>query len=304
MGIYFVDTFKTKKKEYMMKIAVTGATGQLGRLVVERLKTKTAAENVVALVRTPSKATDLGVEVRAFDYTQAASQVDNLKGIDTLLLISSNEIGQRTAQHRNAIQAAVQAGVSRIVYTSLLHADTSTLSLAGEHLETEKALKESGISYTILRNGWYTENYTASIPGALAGSAFVGSAGEGRISSATRADLAEAAAVVLATDGHQNKTYELAGDEAYTLSDLAAELSKQTGKAIPYANLPESDYAELLKGFGVPEGFAQAIASWDVSASTGDLFDDSHQLSQLIGRATTPLSETIASTLAALKQAE
>lgn len=282
-----------------MKIAVTGATGQLGRLVVENLKTKTDVENIVALVRTPSKATDLGVEVREFDYTQIATQVNSLKGIDALLLISSNEIGQRAVQHKNVINSAKQAGIKWIVYTSLLHADTSTLSLAGEHLETEKALYKSGIPFTILRNGWYTENYTGSIPGALAGGAFLGSAGEGKISSAARADFAEAAAVVLTGSGHQGKVYELAGDKAYTLTDLAKELSSQSGKVIPYKNVSEAEYANILKTFGVPEGFAFAIAGWDASASKGDLFDDSKTLSKLIGRPTTPLAKTIEKTLKA-----
>ncbi len=274
-----------------MKIGITGATGQLGRLVVENLKGKVSKTDIVALVRKPQKASDLGVEAREFDYTKPTA--DALKGIEKLLLISSNEIGQRATQHSNVIEAAKKAGVKWIVYTSLLRADTSTLSLAGEHLETEKALKASGIPYTILRNGWYTENYSGSIGGALAGGAFIGSAGNGKISSAARADFAEAAAVVLTSDGHQGKTYELAGDKAYTLTDLASEITKQSGKTIPYKNLPEGDYAAALKSFGVPEGFAFAIAGWDVSASKGDLFDDSHQLSRLIGRPTTPLAQTV-----------
>lgn len=279
-----------------MKIGITGATGQLGRLVVENLKGKISKADIIALVRTPHKASDLGVEAREFDYTKPSA--DALKGVEKLLLISSNEIGQRAIQHSNVIEAAKKAGVKWIVYTSLLRADTSTLSLAGEHLETEKALKASGIPYTILRNGWYTDNYSGSIGGAIAGGAFIGSAGNGKISSAARADFAEAAVAVLTSEGHQGKTYELAGDTAYTLTDLAAEISKQTGKAIPYKNLPENDYAAALKSFGVPEGFAFAIAGWDVSASKGDLFDDSHQLSKLIGRPTTPISQTVKEALA------
>ena len=184
--------------------------------------------------------------------------------------------------------------MKRIVYTSLLHADTSLLSLADEHRATEAELKASGIPFTLLRNGWYTENYTASIPGALAGGAFLGSASDGKISSATRTDYAEAAVAALTGEGHGGKTYELAGDEAYTLSELAAEISRQTGKAIPYQNLPEAEYAAALMRFGLPESLAQAIASWDVGASQGALFDDSHQLSALIGRPTTPLSVAVA----------
>lgn len=283
-----------------MKIGITAATGQLGKLVVESLKQKVASENIVVLVRTPEKASDLGVEAKAFDYSNKESQVEALRGIDTLLLISGSEVGQREAQHANVIASAKEAGVKKIVYTSLLHADTSTLSLAVEHIATEKNLKESGLTYTILRNGWYTENYTGSIGGALAGGAFIGSVGDGKISSAARIDFAEAAATVLATEGHDGKVYELAGDTSYTLTDLAAEISAQTGKTLPYANLPEAEYAKILTSFSLPEFLAQAIASWDVSASKGDLFDDSKTLSALIGRPTTPLAETVKETLASL----
>ncbi|MCU4164888.1 SDR family oxidoreductase [Carboxylicivirga caseinilyticus] len=276
-----------------MKIGVTGATGQLGQLVVEQLKKRVASEDVITLVRNTEKAKDLGVVAKAFDYTKPEGLASQLEGIDYLLLISGNEIGQRAVQHQNVINASKKAGIKWIVYTSLLHADQSSLNLAGEHLATEKALKESGIEYTILRNGWYSENYTGSIPGAVGAGAFVGSAGEGKISSAARIDFAEAAAVVISDDSHKGNVYELAGDEAYTLSELAAEISKQTGKDIPYSDMPETEYAKILKSIGLPEGFADAIASWDVGASKGDLFDDGHQLSKLIGRPTTPLSQSV-----------
>ncbi len=277
-----------------MKIGITGATGQLGRLVVEKLKGRVSADQIVALVRTPQKATDLGIEARQFDYNNHPEELaSSLGGIDKLLLISGNEIGQRAIQHAHVIEAAQIAGVKWIVYTSLLHADTSTLSLASEHLATEAALKTSGIAYSILRNGWYTENYTGSVAGALAGGAFLGSAGDGRIASASRADYAEAAAVVLTNESHKGKTYELAGDNAYTLTELAAEISRQSGKNIPYRNLPETEYASVLKNVGIPEGFALAIAGWDVSASKGDLFDETHQLSTLVGRPTTPMPEVV-----------
>jgi NAD(P)H dehydrogenase (quinone) len=277
----------------MTMIAITGATGQLGRLVVGHLKRKAAAADLVAVVRSRAKAADLGIAVREADYSKAESLEPALAGVETLLLISGNEMGQRAVQHRNVIQAARRAGVKRIIYTSLLHAATSPLDLAEEHRATEADLKASGIPHTILRNGWNTENYTNSIPGALAGGAFVGSAGDGRISSAPRSDYAEAAAAVLTGGGHDGKTYELAGDVAWTLADLAAEISRQAGKAIPYRNLPQADYASLLSGFGVPEGFAKAIAGWDVAASRGALFDDGRQLSRLIGRPTGSLAAAV-----------
>ena len=281
-----------------MKIGVTGATGQLGRLVVEKLKQKVAADSIVALVRNPAKAADLGVEARAFDYTQPEILVASLKGIDKLLLISGNEIGQRLPQHKDVVEAAKQAGVKQITYTSILHADSSPLGLAGEHLGTEVAIKESGLTYTILRNGWYTENYTGSAKGAVGAGAFIGNAGDGKIASAARVDYAEAAAVVLAGEGHENKTYELAGNEAYTLTELAEEISRQTGKDIPYNNLTEAEYAGILKSFGLPDGLAEMLADSDIGASKGGLFDDSHVLSALIGRPTTPLAEVLADALA------
>ena len=282
-----------------MTIAITGATGQLGRLIVTKLTTLVPANQIVALARSATKAADLGVAVREADYSQPATLDLALSGVDTLLLISSSEVGQRATQHANVIDAAQRAGVKHLVYTSILHADNSPISLAAEHRATEEKIKASGITYTILRNGWYTENYTASIPGALAGGAFIGSAGDGKISSATRQDFADAAVAVLTGEGHAGVTYELAGDDAYTLGELAAEISRQTGKTIPYVNLPQAEYAAMLAGFGLPEPFAQGLAAWDVDASHGALFDDSHQLSTLIGRPTTPLSVAVADALKA-----
>lgn len=278
-------------------IAITGATGQLGRLAVAALMRRVPPDQLVGIVRSPEKAADLGIAARAADYTSAETLDAALKGIDKLLLISSNEIGSRAAQHRNVIEAAQRAGVNLIAYTSVLHADRSPLSLAEEHRQTEAIIKASGIPYVILRNGWYTENYTGSIPGALAGGAFMGSAGDGKLSTATRTDYAEAAAVVLTTEGHAGMTYELAGDVAYTLRDLAAEISRQSGQEIPYKNLPEAEYARLLAGFGLPEAFASGLAAWDVDASKGALFDNSRQLSRLIGRPTTPLAQAVAAAL-------
>lgn len=276
-----------------MKIGVTGATGQLGTIVIKELKKRVPTDELVALVRSPEKASNLGVETRKFDYNNRDGLTESLKGIDRLLLISSNEIGQRAKQHLNVIEAAWENGVKWIVYTSLLHADKSSLSLATEHHTTEQAIIDSGIDYTILRNGWYTENYANSIKGAVDGGAYIGSASNGRISSASRADYAEAAAVVITNESHKGKIYELAGDDSYTLHDLAAEVSKQSGKKIPYKNLTEGEYIDALKSFNVPGPLAEAIAGWDVSASNDDLYDDSHQLSLIIGRPTTPLSESV-----------
>lgn len=280
-----------------MKIAITGATGQLGRLVVNKLKEKIPAESIIALVRSSKKAQALGVQTREADYDKPETLSDALMGVDTLLLISGSEVGKRATQHKNVIEAANKNGVKWIIYTSLLHADTSTLSLAEEHQATESVLNDAGIPFTLLRNGWYTENYTNSVPNTLAGGAFIGSAGDGKISSAARKDYAEAAVVVLTTDEHQGKVYELAGDETYTLKNLAAEISKQSGKNIPYKNLPEGEYAALLTSFGLPQGLAHAIAGWDVSASKDDLYDGGKQLSGLIGRPTTSLKEMVAEAL-------
>ncbi|MEO8562701.1 MAG: SDR family oxidoreductase [bacterium] len=282
-----------------MTIAITGASGQLGRLVVQSLLRKVPAADVVALVRTPATSSVLGVETRQADYDDPATLDRALAGVDTLLLISAPVPGKRATQHKNVIGAAKRAGVKRIVYTSLLHADVSTIDLAGEHRETEAALAASGIPYTLLRNGWYTENFSASIQGAVAHGALVGSAGDGRISSAARADYAEAAAVVLTSEGHVGKIYELAGDVAWTMTDLAAELSRQRGRAIPYRDLPAGEYAAVLSGAGVPDPLAQAIAGWDVATAHGALFEDGRQLSTLIERPTTPLADVVREVLAA-----
>ncbi len=281
----------------MTTIAVTGAAGQLGQYVIAKLKEKIAPSDIVAIVRNTSKSKNLGVAVRQADYTDPGALGAAMQGIDKLLLISGNEIGKRIAQHRNIIDAAKKAGVKHIVYTSLLRADTSPLSVAREHPVTESDLKHSGVDYTILRNGWYTENYTSSIPAALENNAFYGNAGEGKISSAAREDYAEAAVAVLTSTGHEGKTYELAGDTAYTLADLAAEVSRQSGKKIPYVNIPEADYAAALVQAGVPEDFAALIAGWDADAEKGALFSEDRTLSRLIGRPTTPLDKMVQAAL-------
>ncbi|TKU19267.1 SDR family oxidoreductase [Citrobacter sp. wls827] len=277
-------------------IAITGATGQLGQHVIETLLKTVPASQIVAIVRNPAKATALsqqGITVRQADYSDETIFTAALQGIDKLLLISSSEVGQRAPQHRNVINAAKAAHVKFIAYTSLLHADTSPLGLADEHVATEKMLAESGIAYVLLRNGWYTENYLASAPAALEHGVFIGAAGEGKIASATRADYAAAAARVISEDGHAGKTYELAGDDGWTLSQLAAELAKQSGKKVVYQNLSEADFAAALKGFGLPAGLADMLADSDTGASKGGLFDDSHTLSKLIGRPTTSLADSV-----------
>lgn len=278
-------------------IVVTGASGQLGRLVIHSLLKRIPASQIVAAVRNPASVGDLaqlGVQVRQADYTQPASLSTAFAGAQKLLLISSSEVGQRVAQHAAVITAAKQAGVALLAYTSLLHADSSPLGLAAEHQQTEQLIRDSGLAHVILRNGWYTENYLAAIPVALAHGVLLGSAGEGRIASAARADYAEAAAVVLTTTQPANVIYELAGDEAYTLAQLAAEVSKVSGKSVVYQDLPEADYRAALLNAGLPEGLASLLADSDKGASQGALFDDSHQLGALIARPTTAWRSLVA----------
>ncbi|ELY3467966.1 SDR family oxidoreductase [Cronobacter universalis] len=281
-------------------IAITGATGQLGQRVIDTLLNTVAAQEIIAIVRNPAKAAALsakGVQVRAADYNDAAALTAALAGVEKLLLISSSEVGQRAPQHRNVIDAAKTAGVKLIAYTSLLHADRSPLRLADEHVATEQMLADAGIPYVLLRNGWYTENYLASVPPALEHGVFIGSAGDGKIASASRQDYAEAAAKVLTLDNQAGRVYELAGDHAWTLRDLTALLSKETGKTVAYQNLSEADFAAALTGAGLPEGFAKLLADSDIGASKGGLFDDSRQLSALIGRPTTPLEASLRESL-------
>jgi len=282
-------------------IVITGASGQLGRLVIKELLKKLPVNEIVAAVRTPEKVADLaalGVQVRLADYAQPATLDAAFKGAAQLLLISSSEVGQRLPQHRNAIDAAKRAGVGLVAYTSILRADTSPLGLAAEHQETEALLRASGLPHVVLRNGWYTENYLASVPTALQHGVYIGSAGEGKIASAARADYAAAAAAVLTSPGQAGKVYELAGDEAYTLAELAAEIARQSGKAVVYQNLPEADFKEALLGAGLPEHVAGLLSDSDVGVSKGGLFDDSHQLSRLIGRPTTTLATLVKAALA------
>ncbi|WP_213714687.1 SDR family oxidoreductase [Cedecea lapagei] len=281
-------------------IAITGASGQLGRFVIEDLLKTVKAEEIVAVVRNPAKVDDFasrGVQVREADYGDVSALAKAFSSVEKVLLISSSEVGQRATQHNNIIAAAKQAGVKLIAYTSLLHADKSPLALAEEHIVTEQQLKASGVPFVLLRNGWYTENYLASVPPAIQHGVFIGSAGEGKIASATRADYAAAAAKVMTLDNQAGKVYELAGDRGWTLTELAAEVSQQSGKPVVYQNLNEADFKAALQGAGLPEGFAALLANSDAGAEKGGLFDDSHQLSKLIGRPTTSLRDSVKSAL-------
>lgn len=281
-------------------IVVTAANGQLGRLVIQSLLNKLPASEIVAAVRNPDKSADiaaLGVEIRQADYNQAHTLDTAFKGADKVLLISSSEVGSRVAQHQAVIDAAKRAGVTLLAYTSLLNVDTSPLALASEHLATEQAIKHSGIPYLLLRNGWYTENFAARIQPTLAHGVLIGSAGDGRISSAGRADYAEAAAVAITSEGQAGKVYELAGDDGFTLSDFADELSKQSSRKIVYQNIPEAAYAQALVDAGLPPPFAALLADSDTGTAKGGLFDDGRQLSRLIGRPTITYATVIADAL-------
>ena len=285
-----------------MKIAITGATGQLGQLVIHALLKNTAATNIVALVRNESKAADLkakGIELRLFDYDTTENLASALSGIDKLLLISANEVGRRTPQHKAVIDAAQHAGVPYIAYTSLLNADHSLLGLAQEHRETESLIKASGLQYTFLRNNWYSENYLAGVAHTVEVGTLYGAAGEGKISSAARADYAEAAAKVLTTSGHENKTYELAGSTSFTLADLASDIADVSGKEITYQNLSAEDYTQALIQAGLPAGLVDIIVDADIQAGQSAMFSDSKDLEQLIGHPTTAIKEQVAAILKA-----
>lgn len=283
-------------------IVVTGANGQLGQLVIAELLKTVPASEIVAAVRTPSKAADLaalGITVKEADYTRPETLEAAFAGADKLLLISSSEVGQRLPQHLNVIAAAKKAGVGLLAYTSILKADSSPLPLALEHKQTEAAITESGLPAVILRNGWYTENYLASVPAALQYGVVLGCANDGRIASAARADYAAAAAAVLtSTEAQAGKVYELAGDESYSLTELAATISAAADKPIAYQNLPEAEFAKALLGAGLPDFLATLLAESDTGASKGGLFDDSKTLSQLIGRPTTALADMVKAAVA------
>lgn len=277
-------------------IAVTGATGHLGRLVMEQLLQKVPADQLIAAVRSPEKARDLaarGVQVRKADYDAPETLEPAFRGADKLLLISANEIGKRERQHESAIRAAKKAGVGLLVYTSILRADTSSISLAAEHFATEQAIREAGIPFVILRNGWYLENYTENLGPALQHGVLLGAAKDGRIAAAARADYAAAAVAVLTSAGHEGKVYELAGDTSFTMAELAAEVARQSGKPVTYQDMPAEKYAETLRGFGLSGPIADMLASADAGIARGDLDDRGGELRRLIGRPTTPLARAV-----------
>ena len=285
-------------------IVITGATGQLGQLVISQLLEKVPAGQIVAAVRDPAKAAELaarGVQVRRADYNDAASLDAAFAGAEKVLLISSSEIGQRTAQHRNVVDAAARARVKLLAYTSLLHADSSALGLAAEHVATEEAIRSSGVPYSFLRNGWYHENFLTRVQAGAAHGVVSGSAGSGRIASAAREDYAAAAVAVL-TAAAPEQVYELAGSERFTLADLAAETARQSGRAVVYQDLPEAEFKAVLLGVGVPEVYAELIANSDAGATRGALDDDSGTLARLIGRPTRGLMDAVQAALAAADQ--
>ncbi|MET8002662.1 NmrA family NAD(P)-binding protein [Nonomuraea glycinis] len=284
-----------------MSLVVTGATGRLGRLVVEALLERgVAPSEIIATGRDIKKINDLadrGVTVRQADFDEPDGLAAAFAGGDKLLLVSTNAVGQRFAGHRAAIDAARAAGVSLVAYTSITRADTSGVKLAVEHRETEQYLRDSGIPFTFLRNSWYLENYTSGLAGYLEQGGVAGSADDGRVSAASLADYAEAAAAVLATEGHAGAVYELGGDEAFTLAELAAQIGAASGREITYTDMPAQRFAELLTSVGLPKGYAEVLADADQGLGRGELFTDSGDLRRLIGRPTTTLSEAIAAAL-------
>ena len=292
----------TNQEGSIVSIVVTGATGHLGRLVVESLLRRgVPADQIVAAGRDISKIKDFedqGVQVRHVDFDRPETLGPVFAGAAKLLLVSGSEPGKRVAQHGNAIDAAKAAGVGFIAYTSAPRADTTSLLLAAEHKATEELIRASGLPFALLRNDWYFEVYTDQLANWLQHGAILGAAGDGRVSAATRADYAEAAAVVLTTDGHEGKVYELAGDEAFTLGELAAEVTRQTGTEVAYRNLPVAEYQQALVGFGLPEAFAPILADVDRGIAVGELHVTSGDLARLIGRPTTPLSAAVAAALA------
>jgi NAD(P)H dehydrogenase (quinone) len=286
-----------------MSFVVTGATGHLGRLVVEAmLRRGTAPEQIVAVGRTVQKLDDLaarGVRVAQIDYTRPETLGAAFEGAEALLLVSGSEVGQRVAQHTNVVTAAKAAGVARIVYTSAPHADTSELVLAPEHKATEQLIRDSGIPFTLLRNNWYTENYVSTLEQARETGTVVGSAGAGRVASATRADYADAAAVVLTGTGHDNAVYELSGDVAWSFDELAATIATIVGREVSYEAVTPEEHLAILTAAGLDEGTAGFVVALDGNIRDGALAETSGELNGLIGRSTTSLEPGLRAALGA-----
>ena len=283
-------------------IAVTGANGHLGQLVIEGLVERLPAGQVIAAVRNPGKASNfrnIGVQIREADYTRPATLRIALDGVEKLLLISAAEVGGRFRLHKAVVDAAKEAGVKLFVYTSLLRADSSELLLAREHKQTEDYIRASGLPFVILRNGWYLENHTSALADAIGHNELTGSSADGRFASASRADYAAAAAVVLTQPVSPNRTYELAGDRSFSMAELASEVSRQIGRDIPYRNLSREEYATTLLGLGVPPMTVDVIVDADAKAIRGNLDSQSRDLSQLINRPTTTLSDAVRSAMRA-----
>lgn len=286
-----------------MPIVVTGATGQLGRLTIEALLRRgIPAPDIIATGRDIARIKDLadrGVTVRRADFADTGSLAEAFAGADRLLLISASvPVAERVANHRRVIDAAASAGVSLVAYTSTTHADTATTVIGATHSETEEYLRDRGIPSVLLRNSWYLENYTGQLPQILQNGAVVGAAGEGRISGASRADYAEAAAAVLTTEGHTGAVYELGGDVSFTLTELAAAISTAAGEQVTYADLPVPDFAQVLTTAGLPAELAEVLADADRGMSRGEMYTDSGDLRRLIGRPPVTLAEALAAALA------
>jgi len=283
---------------------VTAATGHLGRLIVgELLEQGVAPADVVAIVRTPEKAVDLaarGVEVRTGDYSRPDTLATAFAGVNALMFISGSEAGQRLPQHAAVVAAAAAAGVARVVYTSILRADTSQIVLAPEHKATEELLRESGLPYTILRNGWYAENYTAQLAGYLERHAIVGATKDTPVAAAPRSDYARAAVAVLLQAGHEFKTYELGGNR-FTMSELAEVITELSGTPVSYHDVPVAELITILQGAGLDAGTAAFVAAIDEGVARGDVDTDSQDLAELIGRPVTPMAEVVRAELAALR---